>query len=134
MSRRSDREAATKVTDDSGIYDWSAVPGASWAGDNQPEDETPAGRRERLAAEIAADAASILQTLRPLVEIEDKAREGRGDGLVGIGHNNPPEPLEEPGFPPVIFVEISRATSEIAAGVAEVAAATDQSRTRRGTS
>ena len=61
------------------------------------------------------------------MEIEDKAREGRGDGLVGIGHNNPPEPLEEPGFPPVIFVEISRATSEIAAGVAEVEAATEQS-------
>lgn len=120
-------QAATKITDDSGIYDWSPIPGSDWAGDDQPEDESPMERRERLAAEIAADAASILQTLRPLVEIEANAREDRGDELVGIGHNNPPEPIEELGFPPAFFAEMSRAASEIAAGVAEVDAAAEQS-------
>lgn len=120
-------QAATKITDDSGIYDWSPIPGADWAGDDQPKDESPMERRERLAAEIAADAASILQILRPLVEIEENAREDRGDGLVGIGHNNPPEPIEELGFPPAFFAEMLRATSEIAAGVAEIDAAAEQS-------
>ena len=46
---------------------------------------------------------------------------------MGIGHNSPAEPIEELGLPPAIFAEMSRATSEIAAGVAEVAAARDQS-------
>lgn len=119
--------AATKITDDAGIYDWSPIPGADWAGGDQREDESPMERRERLAAEIAADAASILQTLRPLVELERNAREDRGDGLAGIGHNNPPEPIEELGFPPAFFAEMSRTTSEIAAGVAEVDAAAEQS-------
>jgi hypothetical protein len=120
-------QAATKITDESGLYDWSPIPGADWAGDDEPKDESPMQRRERLAAEIAADAASILQTLRPLVEIEEHAREGRGDGLVGIGHNNPPEPIEELGFPRAFFAEMSRAISEIAADVAEVDAAAEQS-------
>ncbi|WP_146757676.1 hypothetical protein [Cereibacter johrii] len=120
-------QAATKITDDSGIYDWSPIPGADWADDYQPKEESPMERRERLAAEIAADAASILQTLRPLVEIEKDAREDRGDGLVGIGHNNPPEPIEELGFPPAFFAEMSKATAEIAAGVAKINAAAEQS-------
>lgn len=120
-------QAARKITNDSGIYDWSPIPGADWAGDDRPKDESPMERRERLAAEIAADAASILQTLRPLVEIEERAREDRGDGLVGIGHNNPPEPIDKLGFPPAFFAEMSRTTSEIAAGVAEVDATVEQS-------
>jgi hypothetical protein len=120
-------QAATKITDDSGIYDWSPIPGPDWAGDDQPDDESPMERRERLAAEIAADATSIMQALRPLVEIEENASQHREDGMVGIGHNNPPEPIEELGFPPSFFAEMSRATSEIAAGVAEVDAAAEQS-------
>lgn len=115
--------AATHITDKSGLFERSPIPGAGWADDDGTDDESQQERRARLASEIVDDAALIQRTLRPLLEFEAATQRGATSGLAGIGHNNPPSPLEELGFPANFFAELSQLTQTVADNVSILNAA-----------
>lgn len=78
-------QAATKITDDSGIYDWSPIPGADWAEDDLDIAPTPNVPEPEARAAVLLRIEALEQLIRPLVE-----EHGPPDMLPGIGHNQPP--------------------------------------------
>lgn len=78
-------QAVTKINEDSGIYDWSPIPGADWAEDEFDIAPTPNVPEPEARTAVLQRIETLEQLIRPLVE-----KHGPPDMLPGTGHNQPP--------------------------------------------
>lgn len=87
---------ASEIEDESGgLTEWSPVDDVDEFDRVEDEPEAPKPEERRLAAEQVRRSAEELDALlAPLVDIRRDHAEAGDNGLPGIGHNGPPDPLK----------------------------------------
>lgn len=111
---------ASEIEDESGgLTEWSPVDEVDEFDRVEDEPEAPTPEEWRLAAEQVRRSAEELDALlAPLIDIRRDHAEAGDNGLPGIGHNGPPDPIEELGLTADLFEEVRATTSAIADAVA----------------
>lgn len=111
---------ASEIEDESGgLTEWSPVDDVNEFDQVEDEPEAPTPEERRLAAEQVRRSAEELDALlAPLIDIRRDHAEADDHGLPGIGHNRPPDPVEDLGLTADLFEEVRAAMSAIAGAVA----------------
>lgn len=124
-------KVAEEIEDESGgLTEWSPVDDIDEFDRDESEFEVPTPEERRAAAERVRRSADELEALlAPLIEIQRENQALEGDGLAGIGHNGPPDPIDEIGIPSNLFEELRSTTAQIAAIVDQTQELLDRAET-----
>ncbi|RVL94732.1 hypothetical protein [Sinorhizobium meliloti] len=112
-------KVAAEIEDESGgLTEWSPVGDIDEFDREESEFDVPTPEERRAAAERVRRSADELEALlAPLIEIQREKQAIQDDGLPGIGHNGPPDPIDGIGIPSNLFEELRATTSQIAVAV-----------------
>lgn len=111
---------AREIEDESGgLTEWSPIDDVDDFDRVENEPKAPTPEERRIAAEqVRRSAAELEELLAPLIDIRRNHVEVDEDDRPGIGHNGPPDPLDEIGLTADLFEEARAATATIEGAVA----------------
>lgn len=105
---------ANEIEDESGgTTDWSPIDDPDAPEYYEEQSAFPTEEERRQAAErVAQSAGELEELLAPLIKIERDLVGEYDDYLPGIGHNRPPNPIEDLGLPSDFFLMLQAEVEE----------------------